>query len=408
VSRRTARPRNSLAGLRRWWSVTPMTDRTAVPERASQRAKTARRGGPSGQQAVGDYVGQPAGDAALAVRRAGLRPGLDRSFGCPAELIGLVVAQDPAAGIDMARNGMVTLYVAAPGGELVDGDAAPATASASAAEPESGEVEENEPPRVPMRVRRRKQGMARGAAPTFDPPPPPVAGDAAPWTDSFTEPGVEQPGEWPTEIDAPHVALEDALGEESSATEFPHDDDFVVHVEDVLAGRSGPAWRRAYPRRRAMRGLGSSGAVRAWVGEHRKLAGTIGAALALWTVVGVASTLGGHHARSASASAVAPSRAPDPSHRAPAPEPASAQNSNSRRAPAGPARVHRSRPGPSRAASRRPVRRAPRAARPAAPAVREAVVPAVAPAPPARAPAPPTSTAPSPAPEQTGGGLFSP
>jgi hypothetical protein len=392
-----------------------MTDRTAVPERASQRAKSARRGGPSGQQAVGDYVGQPAGDAAQAVRRAGLRPGLDRSFGCPAELIGLVVAQDPAAGSDMARNGMVTLYVAAPGGELVDGDAAPATAGAAAAEPiepESGEVEPNGSPTVPMRARRRKQGMARRAAATFDPSPPPVAADAAPRTDSFTEPAVEEPGEWPTEIDAPQDALEDALAEESSAAEFPHDDDFVVHVEDVLAGRSGPAWRRAYPRRRAMRGLGSGGAVRAWVGEHRKLAGTIGAALALWTVVGVASGLDGHHARSAPASAVAPGRAQDPSHRAPTPEPPAAQNSNTRsKAPAVPARLHRSRPGPSRAASRRPVRRAPRAARPAAPAVREAVVPAAvaAPAPASsRAPVPPASTAPSPAPEQTGGGLFSP
>ena len=395
-----------------------MTDRTAVPERASQRAKSARRGGPSGQQAVGDYVGQPAGDAAQAVRRAGLRPGLDRSFGCPAELIGLVVAQDPAAGSDMARNGMVTLYVAAPGGELIDGDAAPATAGTAAAEPiepESGDVEPNGPPTVRMRARRRKQGMARRSAATFDPPPPPVAADATPRTDSFTEPAVEEPGEWPTEIDAPQGALEDALAEQSSAAEFAHDDDFVVHVEDVLAGRSGPAWRRAYPRRRGMRGLGSGGAVRAWVGEHRKLAGTIGAALALWTVVGVASGLDGHHARSASASAVAPGRAQDPSHRAPTPEPAAAQNSNTRsKAPAGRARVHRRRPGPSRAASRRPVRRAPRAARPAAPVVRDAVVPAVAAAPqapapaPSQAPAPPASTAPSPAPEQTGGGLFSP
>ena len=93
-----------------------MTDRTAVPERVTQRAKTARRGGGSGPQAVGDYVGQPAGEAAQAVRRGGLRPGLDRSFGCPAELTGLVVAQDPAAGSGLARNGMVTLYVAAPGG----------------------------------------------------------------------------------------------------------------------------------------------------------------------------------------------------------------------------------------------------------------------------------------------------
>src|ERR1700683_3818715 len=97
-----------------------MTDRTASSGRAVERSKSARRGGPSGRQAVGDYVGQPAGDAAQAVRRAGLRPGLDRSFGCAEELTGLVVAQEPTAGSSMARNGMVTLYVAAPGSEPID------------------------------------------------------------------------------------------------------------------------------------------------------------------------------------------------------------------------------------------------------------------------------------------------
>ena len=54
---------------------------------------------------VGEYVGQLAADAAQAVRRAGLKPGLDRSFGCEPELLGLVVAQDPVAGSDLARNG---------------------------------------------------------------------------------------------------------------------------------------------------------------------------------------------------------------------------------------------------------------------------------------------------------------
>src|SRR5271166_28233 len=99
-----------------------MTDRTASADRAVERAKSARRGGPSGRLVVGEYVGQAAGDAAQAVRRAGLRPGLDRSFGCEAELIGLIVAQEPVAGGDLARNGMVTLYVAAPGNAPIDED----------------------------------------------------------------------------------------------------------------------------------------------------------------------------------------------------------------------------------------------------------------------------------------------
>ena len=106
-------------------------------------------------------------DAAQAVRRAGLRPGLDRSFGCAEELIGLVVAQEPTAGSSMARNGMVTLYVAAPGSEPIDDET-------DAAQVESGgpelaalaqaEAEQAEAASAPARVRRRKQGRARRAA----------------------------------------------------------------------------------------------------------------------------------------------------------------------------------------------------------------------------------------------------
>jgi hypothetical protein len=401
-----------------------MTDRTAVPERVSQRAKTARRGGPSGHQAVGDYVGQLAGEAAQAVRRAGLRPGLDRSFGCPTELIGLVVAQDPAAGSDMARNGMVTLYVAAPGSDPPDADAAPTTNGVPAAvepvEPESSEIEPSEP----MCVRRRKPGLARRSAPppTFDPPPPPVVGGAIPAV-SFAVPAVEAPGEWPAEIDAPEDALEDGLLEGPGELGFPHDEDFVVRVEDVFAGRAGPAvWRsRTYPRRRAMRRLSDgAGAVRVWMGEHRKLAGTIAAALAIWALVGLASALDRHHTRPTPPATVVSSRAPHAKHHTPAP----VRNSIARKTGTGPARSHRSLPRPSHLAPRAPgPRRVPRAVRPAAaPVVREAVAPAVAAAPvtrapvpqSSRAPAPPASTPPagtpssSPAPEQSGGGQFSP
>src|SRR5665213_1481079 len=101
---------------------------TETKPRAAAPARGGRRGG-AGQLAVGDYTGQPAGDAAQAVRRAGLRPGLERSFGCDASLVGLVVGQEPPAGSALARNGMVTLQVAAPG-------ASPAIEEAPAARPE--------------------------------------------------------------------------------------------------------------------------------------------------------------------------------------------------------------------------------------------------------------------------------
>src|SRR5208337_2940004 len=141
-----------------------MTDRTASSGRVVERAKSTRRGGPSGRQAVGDYVGQPAGDAAQAVRRAGLRPGLDRSFGCAEELIGLVVAQEPTAGSSLARNGMVTLYVAAPGSEPIDDGTDAARVESGGPEPAAVEAEQAEAASAPARVRRRKRGRARRAA----------------------------------------------------------------------------------------------------------------------------------------------------------------------------------------------------------------------------------------------------
>ena len=91
---------------------------------------------------------------------AGLKPGRERSFGCEAELLGLVVAQEPGAGSDLARNGMVTLYVAAPGAARVDGDAEVRSGldpdSAPATVPQAV-VPEVDAPHAPARTRRRRK-----------------------------------------------------------------------------------------------------------------------------------------------------------------------------------------------------------------------------------------------------------
>jgi PASTA domain-containing protein len=393
-----------------------MTDRTAVPERVSQRAKTARRSGGSGSQAVGDYVGQPAGEAAQAVRRAGLRAGLDRSFGCPAELVGLVVAQDPAAGSGLARNGMVTLYVAAPGGEPLDGDDELAPGASGAADdelraPEPADGSPSTTP-VPARPRRRKRGRAQRPPTVVEPPPAPTMPGESASEHVPPQDAVEPLHEWPAEIDAPAGALEDEPTGELDEREVAHDDEFVVQVEDVLAGRSGPlAWRGAYPR--ATRGLRGRGRVRAWLGEHRMLAGTVGAALALWIVVGAVSVVDGHHPRTPAASALTPSRAPAVRHPVPTTKPPAAPKSTPPRTPTRSPRPHTAQHRAPRAAPSRPAQhRAPRPVHPVAPAVRETVLPAATPPtqPPARpsTAAPPPSTPPAPAPEQSGGGLFSP
>ena len=377
-----------------------MTERTAVPERVTRRVKTARQGS-SGAQAVGDYVGQPAGEAAQAVRRAGLRPGLDRSFGCPAELVGLVVAQEPAAGSDMARNGMVTLYVAAPGIEPAEDDVTPPRSVDSQGELRASESADAAPTVQPRR--RRKQRLSQRAPAAVEPAPPPIIP-----AEAASEPVLASPaeplGEWPPAIDAPLGALEDEPTIELGEAE-PAGEEFVVRVEDVLAGHSGPAsWRGAYPRRRAA--LRGRGRVRGWLGEHRLLAGVLAGTLALWLFVGVLAATDGHHARTrASASAPAVRR------RTPAPKRRAAEPPSSLKTVARPTRPHIAQPSTPRA--ERPRRRhapAPPRAHRQAPAAREAppaATPAATQAEQPSAAAVPRSSAP-PAPERSGGGLFSP
>jgi hypothetical protein len=77
-------------------------------------ASSASRVRARGSVTVGDYLGAPAAEAARAVRRLGLRPGLDRQFGGEPQTIGLVLAQQPDAGDQAQRGAMVTLYVSAP------------------------------------------------------------------------------------------------------------------------------------------------------------------------------------------------------------------------------------------------------------------------------------------------------
>jgi hypothetical protein len=399
-----------------------MTDRTAALERGIARAKTARRGGPSGRQAVGDYVGQPAGDAAQAVRRAGLRPGLDRSFGCAEELIGLVVAQEPTAGSDLARNGMVTLYVAAPGNEPVEGDTDTAGLDTDApppAPPEPVEVEvaTSEGPSARARVRRRKPGHARRATPAFDLPTATVFPDrdseAQPPTAALAQSTVEQKWAWsPETFGQGGEQLYEDTSDELGEPEFAHDE-FVVHldeVDDVLAGRTGPAlWRRVYPRRRTIGQRGGGRGVRAWLGQHRLVAGAVGAALAAWAVVGVGSAFDGHPTHTTAASASVVSKRPAETHRTTAAKPASALSSRA---------LHEApRSSPAQTTQARPRHSAPQRHRPAPALVRETVAAPVVPAREAAvpaasstpaAPAARASARSAPAQEQTQGGLFSP
>ncbi len=380
---------DSLAASAGCGSTTPMNDRTAAASQAGERTAKPRRGGPSGRQVVGDYVGQHASDAAQAVRRAGLRPGLDRSFGCAPELVGQVVEQEPTAGSDLARNGLVTLYVAAPGVAEIAAEEHPAPASspvpAALDAPDEDALSSAEP------RRRRKPGRATRAPQVFGAAPAPVApggrrssgaraqdAETASEAESDTEPACAPA--WPSEEEP-----REEVGDEGAGDQLT--EEFVVHVDDLFAGRERPAWRRVYPRR----------GLRVQLAGHPWLVGIVGVMLAAWVVVGVAAALAGHSPSAHHASApraivkhtaarLIDSEKPSPSRRPAVHRAGHATGPRHRRA--------------APVAAARPARTAPVRSVPAAPQS--------APVAPAHAAPAPVTLPPAPAAEHARGGLFSP
>jgi hypothetical protein len=289
-----------------------MSDRTATPQGPPARAQRAGGDGPvSGRLVVGEYVGQLAADAAQAVRRAGLKPGLDRSFECEPELLGLVVAQDPVAGSDLARNGMVTLYVAATGAATVDEiqesadrdrDSAPISVP-----PLQAVGEHDSQSEVPQRTsvgRRRKPRLATSTTRVFDRPPDQIASSGEPAGEAPTELVQVPPArEWIAEVEANapvpadeeesgQSVFDDHVDEESMSRE-----EFVVHADDVFAGRTNtglPAWRRAYPSRRKVRAARGFPSARSGLRAHRWLVRGAGVMLLVWVLVAVLAALLGH------------------------------------------------------------------------------------------------------------------
>lgn len=205
-----------------------------------------RRGLPAGQLAVGEYVGLAAAEAAQVVRRAGLRPALERSFDFEPALVGRVVAQDPPAGCEMARNAILTLYVAAPGVTPLDADhQPPVEACASSAGPQQAVAATNGTKRAEEhRARRRTPRPAARATRVLNASSAPVAPTL------FVDPQATEErifdGDVPvTEADAPR----DEAPEDDGDGERPQDD-LLVDVDEVFAGRTGVGWRRVYPPRR--------------------------------------------------------------------------------------------------------------------------------------------------------------
>lgn len=274
----------------------PFRSLATMSETATMRAAVyARPGGHAAGVRVGDYVGEGAAEAARAVRRAGLRPGLDRSFGCAAELTGLVVAQEPASGEQLARNGMVTLYVAAPGT-----DAEPHAESHDHQRLGAEETAEHASPAPAAAVasaagpRRRKPGRARGAEQRTL--------EVAPESTSRTRYGetYETPGPADTQTaernDDPQPGLQPRWAADGAKTPegARHEPSYeTLLAEEVFAGRSGEGSLRSRPpARRARSWRGALG----WVRRRPVLAASVSAMLVLWLVVAFAGTPAGPRA----------------------------------------------------------------------------------------------------------------
>ncbi len=253
---------------------------------------------------MSDYVGQPAAEAARAVRRAGLRPGLDRSFDCEPQLTGLVVAQEPASGEQITRNGMVTLYVAAPGAQAKQ-DVQPGDPDRSS----TGDTVQYAPaaadmPGVDQRRTRRKPGRGPGReSQTFEAAPEPSVGPthedickAAPRTETQAERSED-----PHPESVP--AGTEQSGEEPAAPE--HEPSYeTLLAEEVFAGRTGDiaARGRTYPRN--VRASSWQRALR-WARRRAGFATCACAILAVWLTVALAAALRGGRAEGTGAGTLA-------------------------------------------------------------------------------------------------------
>jgi PASTA domain len=260
---------------------------------------------PGGQPVVGDYLGCPASEATRAIRRAGLRPGLERSFGYPAQITGEVVAQEPAAGTQVARSSLVRIFVAAPGDTPDQHDASPAetlAASDVATVEPTGPDEESAgerlqaaasvPPRAERAAHRRK-------------PRPAVLRRA---DDAESHGQQTALSEADPDADASSLATAAVSSEARSAEGQGGCSDAEIERASAIFSQGG-GWRRAawrgLPSWRSLLGLDGHVQLRRW------LAVGAGGVAALWVLVAiVVALIGGHAPTSAHPGNAAPSRVP--------------------------------------------------------------------------------------------------
>ena len=252
----------------------------SIPARIRHDAARAR---PVGRVRVGNYVGQPAGEAARSLRRAGLKPGLDRSFGCEPGLMGLVVAQEPAAEQELARAGIVTLYVAAPDPQLTH--TRDQEGASTDQQPQDGSIGPEITPTAARPRARRKPGLGRDALRAgLDPAPDPSVGVDRAWETERAEVTAAYDEQQRPETTKPSSVPESADCSGCHET-------LVREADELFAARAAeaPTRRRPYLRagaqRRWQRTIG-------WSLRHRTLAVSLCVVLTAWVAVALSGSLG--------------------------------------------------------------------------------------------------------------------
>jgi hypothetical protein len=208
-----------------------------TPARRASRTRTAT-------VAISDYVGRPAATAADELRRAGLRPGIERVDAVSPGELGMVVGHDPAATASVARNSVVTLYVAA----------------ALAEPPQTAETDplcETAEVAATVRPRRRRRPRTHIDEATEEADPSPSRFEAAPPADGPVTPRrAERPIGPDGAAAASDVDVPDRWRVHQDAGESAGPDWWAADSESMLAPLPGVprrwpptgAWRRV-PRR---------------------------------------------------------------------------------------------------------------------------------------------------------------
>lgn len=237
----------------------------------------------SGRVHVGDYVGQLAAEATQAVRRAGLRPGLDRCQGYEPAQIGHVIAQDPDAGSEVPRNSIITLHVAAPAPSAAHEPAETGHAGHDAPAPEV------DTPSTSMSELSTFHSQPRGEQAAY----PRLEDSRDEQQASSSHPATSGAG-----VEDQPTAIFDLRGDTSEQQrDQPVDEQLLAHADELFAAHAGehPVWPGDYRSLAGLRAAGQLRRARGWFSRRSRPAKVASVLVGVWVAIWLLAILVEHH-----------------------------------------------------------------------------------------------------------------